>query len=99
MPAPRWVQLLAGWGGCREPGSARRGWPLEAALLYGSMPLCRGRVGLSPLGEKVFFSFPAIGEVTGEGVLRDRGSFIFKAKRSCRPPIPAGEGSGVGVGL
>lgn len=43
------------------------------------MPLCQAGLASAHLEKRFFFSFPAIGEVTGEGVLRDRGSFIFKA--------------------
>lgn len=42
------------------------------------MPLCRAELASAHL-EKRFFSFPSTGEAEGEGVLRDRGSFIFKA--------------------
>lgn len=44
------------------------------------MPLCRAELASAHLEKRFFFfSFPAIGEAAGEGVLRDRGSFIFKA--------------------
>lgn len=86
-----WIQLLACWRGCWELGICRlKLAPRSSPPLWINAPLS-GRVGLGPLGEKLFFffSFPAIGEVVGEGVLRDRGSFLFKSKWSCRPPIPA----------